>query len=65
MPPIKLHDKSFDIYLSEQSIQNKIAELAKTINKDYEDKNPLFIAILNGSFMFAADLFKHINIHAK
>jgi len=65
MAVIKLHDKSFDTYLSEQSIQNKIIELAKTINKDYADKNPLFIAILNGSFMFAADLFKHLSIHSE
>lgn len=65
MPPIKLHDKSFDTYLSEESIQKKIAELAASINKDYKDKNPLFIAILNGSFMFAADLFKHLNINAE
>lgn len=65
MPPIKLHDKSFDTYLSEESIQKKIAELAASINKDYKDKNPLFIAILNGSFMFAADLFKHLTINAE
>ncbi|HEU0065538.1 MAG TPA: hypoxanthine phosphoribosyltransferase [Flavisolibacter sp.] len=65
MPPIKLHDKCFDTYLSEQTIQTKIEELAKLINKDYKDKNPLFIAILNGSFMFAADLFKHLSINAE
>jgi hypoxanthine phosphoribosyltransferase len=65
MAAIKLHDKSFDTYLSEQSIQNKITELAKSLNKDYADKNPLFIAILNGSFMFAADLFKHLSINAE
>src|SRR5881628_1995177 len=65
MPPIKLHDKCFDTYLSEQTIQTKIEELAKLINKDYKNKNPLFIAILNGSFMFAADLFKHLSINAE
>lgn len=65
MPPIKLHDKSFDTYLSEQTIQEKIKELAAAINKDYAQKRPLFIAILNGSFMFAADLFKHLTIEAE
>ncbi|HWJ25925.1 MAG TPA: phosphoribosyltransferase family protein, partial [Flavisolibacter sp.] len=65
MPPIKLHDKNFDTYLSEQVIQEKISEIAATINKDYQDKRPLFIAILNGSFMFAADLFKHLKIDAE
>ena len=65
MPPIKLHNKSFDTYLSEETIQKKIQELAEAINQDYKDKRPLFIAILNGSFMFAADLFKHLTIDAE
>lgn len=65
MAPVKLHDKSFDTYLSEEVIQTKIKELAGQINADYADKKPLFIAILNGSFMFAADLFKHLTIDAE
>src|SRR3954467_4912743 len=65
MPLIKLHDKSFDIYLSEQEIQEKISAIAATINKEYQNKRPLFIAILNGSFMFAADLFKQLTIDAE
>src|SRR5690349_5135072 len=65
MPLIKLHDKSFETYLSEEQIQKKIIEIADRINKDYKDKNPLFIAILNGSFMFAADLFRHLSINAE
>ena len=46
MPPIKLHDKSFDTYLSEQSIQSKIAELAKSINKDYQTRTPYLLQYL-------------------
>jgi hypoxanthine phosphoribosyltransferase len=65
MPPIKLHDKYFDTYLAEKTIQEKIIQIADSINKDYKDKKPLFIAILNGSFMFAADLFKHVTIDAE
>jgi hypoxanthine phosphoribosyltransferase len=65
MAAINLHDKSFDIYLPEQTIQDKIREIASAINNDYRDKRPLFIAILNGSFMFAADLFKHLTIEAE
>src|SRR6478672_10042696 len=65
MPPIKLHDKSFDTYLSESVIQEKIREIAAQLNRDYKDKRPLFIAILNGSFMFAADLFKNLTIDAE
>lgn len=65
MPTVKLHDKTFDIYLSEATIQQKVAELAVTLNKEYEGRKPLFIAILNGSFMFAADIFKHLTIDAE
>ncbi len=65
MPSIKVHDKEFEIYLSEHDIQEKIKELAKQLENDYKDKNPLFIAILNGSFMFASDIFKNLNIDAE
>lgn len=65
MAKVKLHDKSFDIYLSEETIQQKVRELAATLNKEYEGKRPLFIAILNGSFMFASDIFKHLTIDAE
>ena len=65
MTPIIVHGKSFEPYLSATEIQEKIKSIAESINKDYKDKRPLFIAILNGSFMFAADLFKYINIQAE
>jgi len=62
MSTIKVHDKVFTIYLSNADIQERVRTIAETINKDYQGKKPLFIAILNGSFMFAADLFKHLTI---
>ena len=62
---IKLHDKTFDTYLSEEKIQEKVKKIADDLNRDYKNKHPLFIAILNGSFMFAADLFKYLNIEAE
>lgn len=65
MPPIKLHDKIFDSYLSESEIQEKVKLIAGQLNKDYKGKKPLFIAILNGSFMFAADVFKNLTIDAE
>ncbi len=65
MANVQVHDKSFEIYLSEQTIQERIAELAAQINKDYAGKRPFFVTILNGSFMFAADLFKHLTIDAE
>ncbi|RYY65259.1 MAG: hypoxanthine phosphoribosyltransferase [Chitinophagaceae bacterium] len=65
MAPIKLHDKTFDSYLSEDTIQNRIRELAAQIDRDYAGKRPLFIGILNGAFMFAADLFKNLTVEAE
>lgn len=65
MTAIQLHDKSFETYLSEDTIQKKVTELAAVLNRDYAGKRPLFIAILNGSFMFASDLFKHLTIEAE
>jgi hypoxanthine phosphoribosyltransferase len=65
MPVIKVHDKQFEVYLSENEILEKVKALAAQISKDYAGKRPLFISILNGSFMFAADLFKHLSIEAE
>lgn len=62
---IKVHDKTFETYLSEDIIQKRVQELAAAINRDYAGKRPMFIAILNGSFMFASDLFKHLTIEAE
>src|SRR5258705_2546213 len=65
MAVIKVHDKSFETYLSEETILQRVKEIAANISKDYAGKRPLFIAILNGSFMFAADLFKQLTIEAE
>ncbi|HEX5653766.1 MAG TPA: hypoxanthine phosphoribosyltransferase [Chitinophagaceae bacterium] len=65
MSIIQVHDKSFGPYLEEATIQKRIKELAAEINNDYAGKRPLFIAILNGSFMFASDLFKSLDIQAE
>ncbi len=65
MALIKVHDKSFDIYLTESAIQQRVKEIAEKINTDFSGKRPLFIAILNGSFMFASDLFKQLTIEAE
>ena len=65
MPTIRVHDKIFRPFLSASEIDKKIGLMAGQLNQDYQDKRPLFIAILNGSFIFAADLFKKINIEAE
>ena len=65
MELVQVRDKQFEPYLSEAIIQEKVKGLAAQLNKDYEGKKPLLIPILNGSFIFAADLFKHITIDAE
>jgi hypoxanthine phosphoribosyltransferase len=65
MPALKVHDKTFVPYLPESIILEKVKELAAELNKDYAGKKPLFIAILNGAFMFTADLFKELSIEAE
>lgn len=65
MPVIKVHDKTFVPYLPETLIHEKIKELAAELDRDYAGKKPLFIAILNGSFMFTSDLFKELTIEAE
>ncbi len=62
---IKVHDKIFTPYISTQQLQEQILRVATELSKDYEGKTPLFIAILNGSFMFASDLFKELTIEAE
>ena len=65
MATIRVHDKDFTEFLSAIQIQERVSELAAQINTDYAGKQPLFLAILNGSFMFASDLFKQINLEAE
>jgi hypoxanthine phosphoribosyltransferase len=65
MGAIRVHDKHFEPYLNADAITTRIKEIAADLNRDYAGKRPLFIAILNGSFMFAADLFKELNIDSE
>lgn len=65
MSIIRVHDKQFEPYLTADKINARIKELAQQLDKDYAGKKPLFIAILNGSFIFAADLFKALSIDAE
>lgn len=62
MNKIRLHNKEFIPFISEAKLKEAIETLAKQINKDYENRTPLFVGVLNGSFMFAADLMKAIDI---
>ncbi len=65
MKRITVLDKEFEISIPSEKIQKRISELARELSDDIGDKNPIFIGILNGSFMFASDLFKHIDFDAQ
>lgn len=60
LPRVTVHDKTFELYLTSEKIQMAISAIAGKINNDIHGKNPLFLVVLNGAFMFAADLLKHI-----
>lgn len=62
---MKVHDKEFLPYIGAEEIRQKVKAIAAQINRDLEGKHPLFIAILNGSFIFAADLFRELTIAAE
>lgn len=59
---IEVLDLKFEEYISESKIQDRVKAIAAELNQKYADKNPLFLGILNGSFMFIADIFKNVNI---
>lgn len=62
MSIIKVKDKTFKTFIPEDEIQRRVKAVAEKINKDFDGQNPLFLAVLNGSFMFAADLMRYITI---
>jgi hypoxanthine phosphoribosyltransferase len=63
---IRLHDKEFQPYISKEQIQERVLLLAHQLNERFKQgEPPVFIAILNGSFMFAADLIRHITIQCE
>lgn len=65
MSLVTVHDKVFKPFINRETIEKRVGELGKQIDADYEGKRPLFLAILNGSFVFAADLFRHITVDAE
>jgi hypoxanthine phosphoribosyltransferase len=65
MSSIQVHDKIFVPYLTRSQIETRIAALARQMEQELAGKKPLFIAILNGSFVFAADLFRHLTFEAE
>lgn len=57
-----VNNDRFVIYLSEKKIQQRVKQLGRQISKEYRDRTPIFIGVLNGSFIFLADLIRHITV---
>lgn len=62
---VNILDKKFREFIPEQALQERIDEMAARINLDFEGKEVVFVGILNGAFMFAADLFKRVDLKAR
>ena len=62
MSIIKVSDKEFAPFISQEKIENEIHRIASEIKRDMDGKNPLFLVMLNGAFMFAAELFKSLDM---
>ncbi len=57
---VQVHDKHFEPFISEARIQKEVTRIAEEMNRDLADKDPIFLGILNGAFMFASDLYKQL-----
>ncbi|MBR4155196.1 MAG: hypoxanthine phosphoribosyltransferase [Bacteroidales bacterium] len=62
MNTIKVLDKEFRLYIKQEEIEAVIKDIASQINEEYKGRNPLFLVMLNGAFMFASQLFKELTI---
>ncbi len=62
---IQVLDKSFEIFITSDEIQREVRSLAEKINHDFKNEDVVFIAVLNGSFMFAADLMKSVTLSSE
>ena len=65
MSIVKIKDKTFKTSIPEEEILKKVQVVADRVNQDMDGKNPLFLAVLNGAFMFAADLMRMVTIHSE
>lgn len=62
MKKVTIIDKEFELFIPYEKIRSIVEEMAEKMNRDFQGKKPLFLCILNGSFMFAAEIFKRISL---
>lgn len=58
---IQVHEKKFGLFIPEAKIQQEVDRIAREMNRDLADRDPIFLGILNGAFMFAGDLYKQLS----
>ena len=61
-PRVTIKDKTFELSVPEEKILEAVDKCAREINADYADKNPIFVIVLGGAFIFGADLVRKITI---
>ena len=59
---VTVNNERFRVFITEEEVKNRVGELAKEINKDYAFRTPIFIGVLNGSFIFFSDLIREIKV---
>lgn len=62
---IQVGNEKFVTMISEEKLDERVKEIGKQLSEDYEGKLPIFIGVLNGSFMFLSDLLKQVTIHCE
>jgi len=62
---VRLNDKNFDVFITKDEIQSRVWELGQELSKDYKGKVPLVLSVLNGAFIFAADLVRYLDFNLK
>ena len=65
MKKVTLENKTFQLFIDSKKLNNAIELLANELNRDYSAKEPIFVCVLNGSFLFAADLIRRFNANCK
>ncbi len=58
---VRVKDKRFGLFISEEQIQHEVTRIAEQMNRELAQKDPVFLGILNGAFMFASDLYKQLH----